>query len=70
MFNLTERGEVKMKSKQELIKKAKEEWNEDWNEGMIEYNAEYNEYTVWVGREDVYKAFFDADTLKCVGTKC
>lgn len=59
-----------MKSKQELIKKAKELWNEDWNEGMIEYDAEYNEYVVWVGRADVYKAWFNADTLECMGTKC
>ena len=37
---------------------------------MIEYNAEYNEYIVWVGKPDIYKAFFDADTLECTGTKC
>ena len=59
-----------MKSKQELIKKAKAEWNENWNEKMIDYDPENNLYTVWVGREDIYKAFFDADTLKCIGTKC
>ena len=23
---------------------------------------------VWVGRTDIYKAFFDADTLECTGT--
>lgn len=38
-----------MKTKQELIEKAKKEWGETWNEGMIEY---------------------DADTLRCIGTKC
>nr|DAH06908.1 MAG TPA: hypothetical protein [Caudoviricetes sp.] len=59
-----------MKSVHELIKKAKEEWNEDWIPSMITYEREYNEYTVWVGRTDIYKAFFDADTLECVGTKC
>ena len=37
---------------------------------MIEYDAEYNEYIVWVGKPDIYKAFFDADTLECTGTKC
>jgi hypothetical protein len=37
---------------------------------MIEYDAEYNEYIVWVGKPDIYKAFFDADTLRCIGTKC
>jgi hypothetical protein len=62
--------ENKMKSVHELIKKAKEEWNEDWIPSMITYEREYNEYTVWVGRTDIYKAFFDADTLECVGTKC
>ncbi len=36
----------------------------------IEYDAEYNEYIVWVGKPDIYKAFFDADTLRCIGTKC
>ena len=53
-----------MKTKQELIEKAKKEWGETWDEGMIEYDAEYNEYIVWVGKEDIYKAFFDADTLE------
>ena len=62
--------ETIMKTKQELIKKAKKEWGETWSEGMIEYNAEYNEYIVWVGKPDIYKAFFDADTLECIGTKC
>lgn len=57
-------------TKQELIEKAKKEWGETWNEGMIEYDAEYNEYIVWVGKPDIYKAFFDADTLRCIGTKC
>ena len=59
-----------MKTKQELIEKAKKEWGETWDEGMIEYDAEYNEYIVWVGKPDIYKAFFDADTLECTGTKC
>ena len=59
-----------MKTVNELIKKAKKDWGEDWNAGMIEYDKEYNQYIVWVGREDIYKAFFDADTLKCIGTKC
>lgn len=59
-----------MKTEQELIKKAKEEWGETWDEGMMEYNADFNEYVVWVGREDVYKAYFNADTLECTGTKC
>lgn len=48
-----------MKTKQELIEKAKKEWGETWNE-----------YIVWVGKPDIYKAFFDADTLRCIGTKC
>ena len=56
-----------MKTKQELIEKARTEWGETWDEGMIEYNAEYNEYIVWVGKPDIYKAFFDADTLNCIG---
>ena len=56
-----------MKTKQELIEKAKKEWGETWDEGMIEYDAEY---IVWVGKPDIYKAFFDADTLNCIGTKC
>jgi hypothetical protein len=59
-----------MKTKQDLIEKAKKEWGETWDEGMIEYDAEYNEYIVWVGKPDIYKAFFDADTLRCIGTKC
>ena len=62
--------EQAMKTKQDLIEKAKKEWGETWDEGMIEYNAEYNEYIVWVGKPDIYKAFFDADTLSCTGTKC
>ena len=53
-----------------LIKKAKEEWNETWTLGQMEYDEQYNEIIVWVGRTDVYKAWFDADTLKCNGTKC
>ena len=59
-----------------LIKKAKEEWNEDWNLGMMSFDAENNCIDVFVdkfypdSREYVYKAFFDADTLKCLGTKC
>ena len=52
-----------------LIEKAKG-WNENWNLSMMEYDAENNMITVWVGRPDVYKAFFDADTLTCKGTKC
>jgi len=63
-------GGTSMKTKQELIEKAKKEWGETWDEGMIEYDAEYNEYIVWVGKPDIYKAFFDADTLRCIGTKC
>lgn len=59
-----------MKTAKELIEKARKEWNEEWDEGMIEYDATYNEYVVWVGRADIYKAFFDADTLECKGTKC
>lgn len=59
-----------MKSKQQLIEKARKEWGENWDESMIEYDSEYNQYTVWVGRADIYKAFFNADTLQCVGTKC
>lgn len=59
-----------MKTAKELIEKARKEWNEEWDEGMIEYDATYNEYVVWVGRPDIYKAFFDADTLECKGTKC
>ena len=59
-----------MKTVDELIEKAKKDWGETWDKGMIEYNAEYNEYVVYVGRTDIYKAFFDADTLSCIGTKC
>ncbi|MDD4445160.1 MAG: hypothetical protein PHC36_05065 [Eubacteriales bacterium] len=59
-----------MKTKQDLIRKAKKDWKETWNEAMIGYDAESNLYTVYVGRMDVYKAFFNADTLQCVGTKC
>lgn len=62
--------EQAMKTLQELIEKAKKEWGETWDEGMIEYDAECNEYIVWVGKPDIYKAFFDADTLRCIGTKC
>lgn len=58
------------KPMQELIEKAKREWGENWNAGMIEYDEDNNLYVVWVCNGDVYKAFFDADTLKCVGTKC
>ena len=64
------RRNTTMKTKQELIEKAKKEWGETWDEGMIEYDVEYNEYIVWVGKPDIYKAFFDADTLRCIGTKC
>lgn len=53
-----------------LIEKAKKEWNENWDLGMMEYDEEYNEIVVWVGRTDVYKAWFNADTLECLGTKC
>ncbi|MDO4549534.1 MAG: hypothetical protein Q4D04_15700 [Clostridia bacterium] len=59
-----------MKTKQDLIRKAKKDWNETWDEGMIDYDAQSNLYTVYIGRTDIYKAFFDADTLQCVGTKC
>lgn len=70
-----EKGDTKtegksMKTKQDLIRKAKKDWKETWNEAMIGYDAESNLYTVYVGRMDVYKAFFNADTLQCVGTKC
>jgi len=70
-----EKGDVKtegksMKTKQDLIRKAKKDWKETWNEAMIDYDAESNLYTVYVGRMDVYKAFFNANTLQCVGTKC
>lgn len=53
-----------------LIKKAKKEWHKNWSLGMMEFDDEYNEIIVWVGDRDVYKAWFDADTLKCKGTKC
>lgn len=53
-----------------LIKKAKEEWNETWTLGQMEYDEQDNEIIVWVGRIDVYKAWFNADTLECTGTKC
>ena len=53
-----------------LIKKASEEWGKNWTAGMMEYSEEYNQITVWVDEPGVYKAFFDADTLECVGTKC
>ena len=53
-----------------LIEKARKEWNENWTLSMMEYDKEYNEIVVYVGRYDIYKAYFDADTLKCVGTKC
>ena len=55
---------------EKLIKKAKKEWGENWTLSMMEYDEQYNEIIVWVGRTDVYKAFFDAATLKCTGTKC
>jgi hypothetical protein len=53
-----------------LIEKAKNEWNEDWNSGMMEFDEENNEIIVWIGKADCYKAWFDADTLQCIGTKC
>lgn len=53
----------------DLVAKAKG-WGEKWDASMMEYDPEYNQITVWVGRADVYKAFFDADTLRCLGTKC
>lgn len=70
-----------MKTKKELIELTNMEWeksekgDEDkwlkgWKESMIEYEAEDNIYVVYVGRHDVYKAFFDADTLEFLGTKC
>ena len=52
-----------------LIEKAKG-WGEKWTLGMMEYDSEYNEIVVYVGRMDVYKAGFDADTLECKWTKC
>lgn len=55
---------------QKLSDKARQKWGEDWPVSAMEYSSEYNQITVWVGRTDVYKAFFDADTLECVGTKC
>ena len=55
---------------EKLAKKAKAEWGEDWSTSAMDYIEEYNEIVVWVGRMDVYKAFFDADTLECTGTKC
>ena len=58
------------KQMEKLIEKARCEWKENWTRGMMEYDLTYNQITVWVGREDVYKAFFDAETLRCVGTKC
>ena len=58
------------KQMEKLIEKARREWKENWTRGMMEYDPTYNQITVWVGREDVYKAFFDAETLRCVGTKC
>ena len=36
------RRNTTMKTKQELIEKARKEWGETWDEGMIEYDAEYN----------------------------
>lgn len=59
-----------MKTVDELIEKAKKDWGETWDKGMIEYNADLHEYVVWVGRADVYKAYFNADTLECTATKC
>lgn len=61
---------MKMRTKQDLIRKASKDWGETWDEGMIDYDAETKLYTVYVGRMDVYKVFFNADTLECVGTKC
>ncbi len=58
------------KQMEKLIEKARHEWKENWTRGMMEYDPTYNQITVWVGRKDIYKAFFDADTLRCVGTKC
>lgn len=54
---------------EKLVIKAKS-WGEKWDVSMMEYSPEYNQITVWVGRADIYKAFFDADTLACLGTKC
>lgn len=53
-----------------LAEKAQKEWGENWTPSMMDYNEEYNEIVVYVGRPDIYKAWFDADTLQCKGTKC
>lgn len=59
----------KIAQMKKLIEKAKK-WNENWTLGMMEYIEEDNIIMVWVGRSDIYKAWFDADTLECRGTKC
>ena len=59
-----------MREKMEQLAKKAKGWGENWSVADMEYDAEYNQITVWVGRADVYKAFFDADTLECIGTKC
>lgn len=53
-----------------LAQKAKNEWNKNWRISDMEYNADSNTITVWVCEPGCYKAFFDPDTLECVGTKC
>lgn len=55
---------------QQLVEKARTRWNENWSVSMMDYNEEFNQIIVFVGRYDVYKAFFDFDTLECTGTKC
>ena len=55
---------------EKLIEKAKKTWGEEWDLPMMEYDEQYNQIIVWVGRTDIYKAFFDASTLECTGTKC
>ena len=58
------------KQMEKLIEKARREWKENWTLDMMEYDPTYNQIVVWVGRADIYKAYFDAETLRCVGTKC
>lgn len=60
------KGETNMKTKQDLIEKAKKDWKKNWKETDIDYEAETNTYTVWMKK---CKAFFNADTLTCLGTK-
>lgn len=59
-----------MYEKMEQLARKAIAWGENWSVSDMEYSAEYNEITVWVCQPDCYKAFFDADTLECTGTKC